>query len=317
MSENHVVITGGLGFIGSHLVEYFLKNDFKISIIDNLSTGFKENAELFKDNSKVEIHYKDCVQNWAEIIKDQSTQYVFHFASPATPVSFDPLNLEIMDVNSIGLRNALDYATKNGARLIFASTSEVYGNPLVSPQKESYFGNTNSFGERSCYDESKRFGEALIYSYNKRHGTQHGLVRIFNTYGERMNPNDGRVVVNFLKQALSGEPLTIYGDGQQTRSFCYVSDLVAGIVKYAQSNLTYPVNLGSQDERTILSLVEQIKKLPEMSKLECVYKDLPGDDPKQRRPDISLARKELAWEPQVGLDEGLKKMVLWLAEYTK
>jgi nucleoside-diphosphate-sugar epimerase len=242
-------------------------------------------------------------------------KYVFHFASPASPPHYQRLGLETMWVNSVGLSLAMTFADQVGARVIFSSTSEIYGDPEISPQPETYWGNVNTLGPRSCYDESKRFGESLIYTYNLKNKTQHGLVRIFNTYGPRMNPNDGRVIINFLVQAMKGEALTVYGSGQQTRSFCYVDDLIEGIMKYAESPLTEPVNIGNDHEFTILEAAETVKKIFSDKKLKIEFQALPKDDPKQRKPDLSKAKKLLApWSPKVSLAEGLRHVIKWLEQ---
>ena len=310
---NSVIVTGVAGFLGSHLAEFYLKNKFRVYGIDNFATGSRENVEYLQSLSK-DFHFfeLDVCQTWPKFDGLENLKYVFHFASPASPPHYQKLALETLWVNSTGLNEAVKFADKHGgARVIFASTSEVYGDPAVSPQPESYWGNVNSFGERSCYDESKRFGEALIFSHNRRHGTRHGLVRIFNTYGPRMNPNDGRVVINFILQALKNEDLTVYGDGRQTRSFCYVTDLIDGISKYAASGLCVPVNLGNDREFTMLELAKiAISVTGSQSKLS--FHPLPSDDPKRRRPDLALAKSELNWSPSVSLDDGVRLMSEWL-----
>jgi nucleoside-diphosphate-sugar epimerase len=323
MRATAVLITGGGGFLGSHLAEYFLEQKIPVICVDNFSTGTRDNrAFLEKKGGKLLTFIEaDVAKPWAwvgDIADDvhRKISHVFHFASPASPPLYQQLSIETMWVNSVGLYEAMQFADSANARVIFASTSEVYGDPNISPQPESYWGSVNSFGERSCYDESKRFGEGLIFSHNKRHHTKHGLVRIFNTYGPRMNPQDGRVVINFLVQALKGEALTVYGDGSQTRSFCYVSDLVDGIVRYAESELSEPVNIGNDKEFTILELAKEVQALTAKNTgktLPLQFFDLPKDDPKQRRPDLTKARRLLApWQPQVPLREGLIKMLEWL-----
>ena len=238
---------------------------------------------------------------------------VYHFASPASPVHYQKLSLETLAVNSIGLTNAITLADKHAARVIFSSTSEVYGDPDVSPQPESYWGNVNSYGPRSCYDEAKRFGEALIYSSNKRNNTRHGIVRIFNTYGPRMSLNDGRAIINFLKQALQKEDLTVYGDGTQTRSFCYIDDLVEAILKYEEMKIVGPLNIGNQEEIRIIEVAKEIQNIFSKQKLDIRYLPLPSEDPKQRRPDLTITLQKLSpWKPQVNLTEGITKTLAWL-----
>lgn len=322
MRATAVLITGGGGFLGSHLAEYFIEQKLPVICVDNFYTGTRDNRTYLEKKGKDLLTFieADVSQPWtwarelSSELKSKIT-HVFHFASPASPPLYQKLSIETMWANSIGLAEAMKFADEVGGRVIFASTSEVYGDPNVSPQPETYWGYVNSYGERSCYDEAKRFGEGLIFSHNKRHGTKHGLVRIFNTYGPRMNPQDGRVVINFLVQALKGEPLTVYGDGKQTRSFCYVSDLVDGIVRYAETDLTEPVNIGNDKEFTILELAQEVQSLAatQGKKLELKFFELPADDPKQRRPDITKAKKLLApWQPRVPLREGLTKMLEWL-----
>jgi nucleoside-diphosphate-sugar epimerase len=310
-----VLVTGAAGFLGSHLSESYLKKGFKVYGLDNFYTGLRSNIDELKSKYP-EFHFieKDVTTDWAGLPEISGLQYVFHFASPASPPHYQKLALETLWVNTLGLNNAIQFADKHKARVVFASTSEVYGDPEFSPQPESYWGNVNSFGERSCYDEAKRFGEALIFSHNKKHGTKHGLVRIFNTYGPRMNPNDGRVVINFILQALQSKDLTVYGDGKQTRSFCYVDDLVNGISKYADSNLTFPVNLGNDTEFTMLELAEVVLKCVS-SNSKLTFQDLPSDDPKKRRPDLTLAKKHLSpWKPEVPLKKGVELMAEWLKQ---
>lgn len=318
MKNFSVIVTGGGGFLGSHLVQKLLQAEYNVIAIDNFCTGDKQNINFLKQTEGAErltIIEQDCTKPWGSFLGDiKNLKWIFHMASPASPPLYQKMPLQTMKVNSEGLLEALEYATPRGARVIFASTSEVYGDALVHPQPETYWGNVNSFGPRACYDEAKRFGEALVYSYNQEHATQHGLVRIFNTYGPRMNPDDGRVVINFLKQLIENKPLTIYGNGKQTRSFCYVTDLIEGLYSYAQSSLTEPVNLGNPNEFTMLDLAKIVQNLkPGSSNLE--FFDLPQDDPQQRKPNIQKAMSLLKWSPKVELQEGLGKMYEWLKNY--
>lgn len=308
-----VLVTGAAGFLGSHLSEHYLRQGYNVYGLDNFYTGLRSNIEELKANYPAFRFFEvDVSKEWTHLPPIEGLQYVFHFASPASPPHYQKLALETLWVNTVGLNHALQFADRHNARAIFASTSEVYGDPEFSPQPESYWGNVNSFGERSCYDEAKRFGEALIFSHNKKNQSKHGLVRIFNTYGPRMNPNDGRVVINFILQAIQNKDLTVFGDGQQTRSFCYVDDLIKGISKYADAGLTFPVNLGNDTEFTMLELADVVlKNIPSSSKL--IFKDLPSDDPKKRRPDLTLAKKHLnGWQPEVPLNKGILLMADWL-----
>jgi nucleoside-diphosphate-sugar epimerase len=309
-----VLITGAAGFLGSHLCEKLLNEGYIVIGVDNFSTGLASNARHLEKFSKgFKFVEADVVEpwTWAKNLKD--LKYIFHFASPASPPLYQKLSLETIRVNTIGLENSLQCAEKTGARVIFASTSEIYGDPEFSPQKETYWGNVNSFGPRSCYDESKRLGEAILFEYNLKKGSRHGLVRIFNTYGPRMNPADGRVVINFLVQGMSGQKLTIHGDGKQTRSFCYVDDLINGIWAYAQKDIYEPVNLGSEFQFTILELAQKVQKLFPEKKLEIEFQNRPVDDPQDRRPDLTKARKLLSpWDSNTPLEVGLKHMLTWL-----
>lgn len=315
-----VLITGGAGFLGSHLCEFFIRNGIPTYAVDNFATCDSSNIDFLtalalSQKSHFEFIKADVVQAWTWNTQVQKPiSHVFHFASPASPPHYKILSLETLEVNSIGLLNALNFATSRKARVVFASTSEVYGDPAVSPQPESYWGNVNSYGERSCYDEAKRYGEALIYSYNKKYKTNHGLVRIFNTYGPRMNLQDGRVVINFLVQAFNKIPLTVYGSGSQTRSFCYVSDLIDGIVRYALGSHTQPVNIGNDTEFTILELTKVVQELFKDRDIEISFNPIEPDDPQQRRPNLSLAKSVLSpWTPQVKLLQGLSKTLEWIA----
>lgn len=304
------LVTGAAGFLGYHLCQKLRKENFDVVGVDNFCTGLKSNAALL-EKAGVSIIEADVSQSWEAWSRELQSEFefVFHFASPASPPLYQKLPLETLAVNSMGLYRALEFATAKKGRLVFASTSEIYGSPNVHPQPENYWGNTNSFGPRSCYDEAKRFGEALLYSYNQQKKTTHGLVRIFNTYGPNINPNDGRVVINFLMQLKRGEPLTIHGDGTQTRSFCYVDDLIDGVYKYAKTkDLCHPVNLGNDKEFTILELAKVVQGLS-TKKPEIKFLDRLADDPPQRKPDLALAKKHLGWLPTTDLKVGLQKLL--------
>lgn len=316
------LVTGGAGFLGSHLCEFFIRHHIPVYAVDNFCTSHQDNVRFLEGvrqevaGSSFTFIEADIINKWkwADRIKHRIT-HVFHFASPASPPLYKMLSMETLQANSVGLHHALNYATENKARVVFASTSEVYGDPVQSPQKESYWGNVNSFGERACYDEGKRYGEALIYSYNKKYKTQHGLVRIFNTYGPRMNLQDGRVVINFLVQAEQNEPLTIYGEGLQTRSFCYVTDLIDGIVRYALQPIAQPVNLGNDTEFSILELTKIIQKIFTDRKVVTEIHPIAADDPQQRRPSLELAKSLLKpWAPKVDLKDGLALTLKWFRE---
>lgn len=308
----NILITGAAGFIGSNLCEYYLKNNYTVVGLDNLSTGTAQNILLLQKKYPQLFQFIqiDVCNTWPKLTGE--FEIVYHLASPASVKQYTRLSLETMAANSTGLKNALQFADDKKARLVFASTSEIYGSPIFSPQPETYWGNTNSFGERSCYNESKRFGESLIYSWNKKHNTNHGIVRIFNTYGPGMNPKeDDRVVISFLKQALKNQDITIFGNGLQTRSFCYIDDLILGLKLYADSKINYPINLGNDSEITILELAEMIRLLSK-SQSQIILKTLPADDPPQRCPDLTRARTELNWAPRTSLSEGLEKFFTWL-----
>ena len=288
--------------------------------VDNLCTGRLSNLD-FTSEHKTPFKFieADCAEEWTVKIHsalkdwDHPISHVFHFASPASPPLYQELAFQTMDVNTKGLEHAIRFADARTARVIFASTSETYGDPEVHPQPESYRGNVNTMGVRACYDEAKRYGETIIYTNNWKNGSSHGLVRIFNTYGPRMNPTDGRVVINFLVQGHKSEDLTIYGDGHQTRSFCYVDDLVDGILRYGNSAITDPVNLGNDKEFSILELAQSVQAMFPDKKLGIKHLDLPKDDPTKRRPELKRARSLLSpWEPKVQLKEGLKHMYEWL-----
>ncbi|MCC5876513.1 MAG: SDR family oxidoreductase [Candidatus Sumerlaeia bacterium] len=303
------VVTGGAGFLGSHLCEELLALGHEVICIDNLSTGDTLNvAHLTGENF---TFIRQDVTNFVTIPGE--VDYILHFASPASPVDYLERPIPTLKVGSLGTHNTLGLAKDKGARFLLASTSEVYGDPLVHPQTEDYWGNVNPIGPRGVYDEAKRFAEAMTMAYNRFHGVETRIVRIFNTYGPRMRLNDGRVVPNFIKQALRGEPITVYGDGSQTRSFCYVDDLVRGILALLFSDLDQPCNIGNPNEMTILEFAEAIIRFSN-SKSKIVYEDLPEDDPKQRKPDISRAKSLLNWEPSIYLDEGIKKTTAYFKD---
>jgi dTDP-glucose 4,6-dehydratase len=297
-----VLITGAAGFLGSHLCDRFIKDGFHVIGMDNLITGDLKNIEHLFPHENFEFHHHD-VSKFIHV--PGSLDYILHFASPASPIDYLKIPIQTLKVGSLGIHNCLGLAKEKKARLIIASTSEVYGDPTVHPQRESYWGNVNPVGPRGVYDEAKRFQEAITMAYHTFHGVETRIVRIFNTYGPRMRLNDGRVLPAFIGQALRGEDLTIFGDGSQTRSFCYVDDLVEGIVRLLMSDFSSPVNIGNPDEITIKDFAEEIIKLTGTNQ-KVVYKDLPVDDPKQRQPDITLARQLLGWEPKVNRADGLK-----------
>lgn len=298
-----VLITGAAGFLGSHLCERFIKDGFHVIAMDNLITGRLKNIEHLFANPHFEFHHHD-VSNHIHV--PGALDFILHFASPASPIDYLKIPIQTLKVGSLGIHNCLGLAKAKGARLMIASTSEVYGDPSVHPQPESYWGNVNPVGPRGVYDEAKRFQEAMTMAYHTYHGLETRIVRIFNTYGPRMRLNDGRVLPAFIGQALRGEDLTIFGDGSQTRSFCYVDDLIEGIVRLLHSDCAEPVNIGNPDEITISQFAEEIIKLTG-TKQKVIYKDLPIDDPKQRQPDITKARTLLNWEPKIDRKEGLKR----------
>jgi len=297
-----VLITGAAGFLGSHLCDRFIKDGYHVIGMDNLITGDLKNIEHLFPHENFEFHHHD-VSKFIHVPGE--LDYILHFASPASPIDYLKIPIQTLKVGSLGIHNCLGLAKEKKARLIIASTSEVYGDPTVHPQRESYWGNVNPVGPRGVYDEAKRFQEAITMAYHTFHGVETRIVRIFNTYGPRMRLNDGRVLPAFIGQALRGEDLTIFGDGSQTRSFCYVDDLVEGIVRLLMSDYSSPVNIGNPDEITIKDFAEEIIKLTGTNQ-KVVYKDLPVDDPKQRQPDITLARQLLGWEPKVNRADGLK-----------
>lgn len=298
-----ILITGAAGFLGSHLCDRFINDGFHVIGMDNLITGRLNNIEHLFKLEQFEFYHHD-VSKFIHI--PGNLDYILHFASPASPIDYLKIPIQTLKVGSLGIHNCLGLAKAKGARLLIASTSEVYGDPSVHPQPEEYWGNVNPVGPRGVYDEAKRFQEAITMAYHTFHGLETRIVRIFNTYGPRMRLNDGRVLPAFIGQALRGEDLTIFGDGSQTRSFCYVDDLVEGIVRLLNSDYALPVNIGNPDEITISQFAEEIIKLTG-TKQKVIYKDLPIDDPKQRQPDISKARKILNWEPLINREEGLKR----------
>ena len=304
-----ILITGGAGFIGSHLSDFYVAQGYEVIAMDNLLTGNIANiAHITSENFRFVKH---DVTNY--IYLDGPLDYILHFASPASPIDYLELPIQTLKVGALGTHKALGLAKEKKARFLLASTSEVYGDPLVHPQREDYWGNVNPIGPRGVYDEAKRFAEALTMAYHRFHGVDTRIVRIFNTYGPRMRLIDGRVVPSFIGQALKGEPLTVFGDGKQTRSFCYVSDLVEGIHRLLMSHETDPTNIGNPAEMTILDFAQQIRELTG-SRSEIVYRDLPVDDPKVRQPDIGKARRVLGWEPKVPLREGLQKTIAHFRE---
>ncbi|MEI7904783.1 MAG: UDP-glucuronic acid decarboxylase family protein [Candidatus Firestonebacteria bacterium] len=309
MKARTALIAGGAGFIGSHLCEYFLAKGYRVLCLDNLITGSLENIKHIK-NKRFEFIRQDITKR---IDIKGPVEYVLNFASPASPVDYLEFPIQTSKAGSLGTHNCLGVAKAKNARFLMASTSEIYGDPIVHPQPETYWGNVSSTGPRSCYDEAKRFSEAITMAYHRAHKLDTKIVRIFNTYGERMRINDGRVVPNFISQALKGEDLTVYGTGKHTRSFCYVSDLLEGIYRLLMSEYNGPVNLGNPDERTMLGLAKTIIK-ETGSKSRIVFKPLPQDDPKQRKPDITLARKLLKWKPVVPFEKGIKRTIKYFRD---
>jgi dTDP-glucose 4,6-dehydratase len=302
MTLLRAAITGGAGFLGSHLCDAMIERGWEIVCIDNLITGAKENIQHLAHDRRFKFLLRDVCE---PVDIEQSVDAVLHFASPASPDDYLKFPIETLKVGSLGTLRALDLARAKQARFLMASTSECYGDPEVNPQPETYWGRVNSVGPRSVYDEAKRFSEAATMAYHRKHGVDTRIVRIFNTYGPRMRLNDGRALPNFLYQALSGQPITVYGNGKQTRSFCYVSDLIEGILRLLDSHEHLPVNIGNPHEMTILEFAERVRALTG-NRAELTFRPLPQDDPQRRQPDITKARKLLNWEPKVGLDEGLR-----------
>jgi dTDP-glucose 4,6-dehydratase len=301
MSPPRALVTGGAGFLGSHLCDALLGEGYSVVAIDNLLTGRSANLAHLRNDAAFEFIEKDI----CEPFDVGKVDYVFHFASPASPVDYTLHGIATLKVGSLGTFNALELAKKYNAKYLVSSTSECYGDPLEHPQKETYWGNVNSIGPRSVYDEAKRFTESVTMAYHRYHKVDTRIVRIFNTYGPRMQLNDGRVVPNFMKQALRNQPLTVYGTGSQTRSFCYVSDEIDGFIRLSKSDEHLPVNVGNPNEFTILECAQQVIKVTE-SKSKITYEPLPPDDPKQRQPDITKARQLLSWEPKIDLETGLR-----------
>lgn len=297
-----VLITGGAGFLGSHLCDRFIKEGMRVIAMDNLITGDMRNIEHLSKLPDFEFYHQD-VSKYIHVPGE--IDYIMHFASPASPIDYLKIPIQTLKVSSLGTHNVLGLARAKKARVLVASTSEVYGDPHVHPQPEEYWGHVNTVGPRGCYDEAKRFMEAITMAYNQVHGIETRIVRIFNTYGSRMRLNDGRALPAFMGQALRGEDITVFGDGSQTRSFCYVDDLVEGIYRLLMSDYHLPVNIGNPTEITIKQFAEEVIKLTGTTQ-KIVYKDLPKDDPKQRRPDITKAKQLLDWEPKIGREEGMK-----------
>jgi dTDP-glucose 4,6-dehydratase len=297
------VISGGAGFIGSHLCEALLNHGMRVLALDNFITGSRENLKALEGHPDFEFKQADVNQG---IFLGGDVKYVLHFASPASPPQYDANPIHTLKVGTLGTMNMLGLARAKDATFLLASTSEIYGDPLIHPQPESYWGNVNTIGPRGCYDEAKRAAEAFAMAYHRAHDVDTRIIRIFNTHGPRMQVSDGRAVPNFMAQAIRGEPITVYGDGSQTRSLCYVSDLVRGILAVLERGDEMPVNLGNPHEVTVLQLAQTIVRLAD-SKSKIVHRELPVDDPKQRRPDITHAKKLLGWEPEVALEDGLTR----------
>ena len=303
MASKRVLITGAAGFLGSHLCDRFIKDGYEVVAMDNLITGDLNNIQHLFKLEQFEFYHHD-VSKFIHVAGE--LHYILHFASPASPIDYLKIPIQTLKVGSLGTHNCMGLAKAKGARILVASTSEVYGDPLVHPQNEEYWGNVNPVGPRGVYDEAKRFQEAITMAYHNFHGLETRIVRIFNTYGPRMRLNDGRALPAFIGQALRGEDLTVFGDGSQTRSFCYVDDLIEGIVRLLMSDYHLPVNVGNPDEISLKDFAEEIIKLTGTTQ-KIIYKPLPMDDPKQRKPDISRAKELLGWEPKVSRKEGLSK----------
>lgn len=306
--SRYVLISGGAGFLGSYLCDHYIGHGYSVVCVDNLSTGFKQNIDHLFGNPNFHFVEHDIVEDFPKSITGHRYEIILNMASPASPPHYQRLAVETLEVGSVGTKNMLDLSLRDNARFFQASTSEVYGDPEVHPQTESYKGSVNCYGPRAMYDEAKRYAEALIYVYNHKYGVSTAVGRFFNTYGPRMDAHDGRVVSNFIVQALRGRDITIYGDGTQTRSFCFVEDLINAITKFVDSDQAGPINLGNPGEFTVKQLAEKVIFLTG-SKSKITYFPLPGDDPLQRKPDITIAKSTLNWEPKVQLEEGLKKTI--------
>lgn len=312
MIKKKVLITGGSGFIGSHLTERLLNDGHSVIIIDNFHTGSRDNIRHLLHNDDLEIYRHDVTEPYL-----MEVDYIYNLACPASPIHYQRTPVKTVLTSVLGVINALKLAKDIKARVLQASTSEIYGDPQKHPQTEEYLGNVNTIGPRSCYDEGKRIAETLMFDYHREDRVDIRIARIFNTYGPRMRPDDGRVVSNFILQALRGEPITIFGNGLQTRSFCFVDDMVEALVRLMdQDETTGPVNLGNPDERNIKDIAELVVELTDSSS-ELVYKPLPKDDPVRRKPDISLAKEKLSWEPKIGLEEGLPKVIEYFRPLAK
>jgi dTDP-glucose 4,6-dehydratase len=311
--KKRVLITGGAGFLGSHLCDRFLAEGYHVIAMDNLITGDLSNIEHLFKREDFEFHHHDVSKF---VFVPGKLDYILHFASPASPIDYLKIPIQTLKVGSLGTHNLLGLARVKGARMLIASTSEVYGDPEVHPQVETYFGNVNPVGPRGCYDEAKRFQEAITMAYHTHHGLETRIIRIFNTYGPRMRLDDGRVLPAFLSQALRGENLTVFGDGSQTRSFCYVDDLVEGIYRLLLSDYALPVNIGNPDEITIKEFGEEIARLTGVE-FKPTYQALPENDPMKRKPDITKAKEILGWEPKVGRAEGLRRTLEYFKEHVK
>ena len=312
MINKRVLITGGAGFIGSHLTERLLERGYSVVIIDNFHTGSRDNIRHLLQNDDLEVYRKDVTEHYL-----MEVDFIYNLACPASPIHYQRNPVKTVLTSVLGVINGLNLARDIHARILQASTSEIYGDPQLHPQPESYYGNVNTIGPRSCYDEGKRISETLMFDYHRENGVDIRVARIFNTYGPRMRPDDGRVISNFILQALRNEPITMFGDGSQTRSFCFVDDTVEGLIRLMeQDEATGPVNLGNPDERSIKEIAELIVEMTDSS-AEIVYKPLPKDDPLRRKPDISLAKELLGWEPTTTLESGLKTAIEYFRPYAE